>query len=220
MLLGAILVYFFVSGDIAAYRYVEPFWMFSLQASTGLWIALGVLLVATVFVRNLYCRFLCPLGAALGVLSKLTVFGIKRWSECKTCKICEKACEWGAIRGPKIVMSECVRCDDCERLYMDTKKCPHWLIIIRRKSDAHGASVGDPTTISRSFNPDEMSTSFLSVTITPSTPGSRSMSAIPGPGPSTNTPVARPSASVARPVTIVTLRHPRAGSPLSGSRMW
>jgi len=132
-LLGGILVYFFVSGNVAAYRYVEPFWMFSLKASTGLWIALGVLLVATVFVRNLYCRFLCPLGAALGLLSKLTVFRIKRWSECNTCKICEKACEWGAIRGPKIVMSECVRCDDCERLYMDTKKCPHWLIVIRRK---------------------------------------------------------------------------------------
>jgi NosR/NirI family transcriptional regulator, nitrous oxide reductase regulator len=134
-LLGGVIVYFFVSGNIGVYRYVEPFWMFSLNATTGLWIALGVLLVATVFVRNLYCRFLCPLGAALGLLSKLTVFRIKRWSECNTCKICEKTCEWGAIRGPKIVMSECVRCDDCERLYMDTKKCPHWLIIIRRKGD-------------------------------------------------------------------------------------
>lgn len=134
-LLGGILVYFFAGGDVRAYKYVEPFWMFSLNATTGLWIALALLLVATVFVRNLYCRFLCPLGAALGLLSKLTVFGIKRWSECNTCKICEKACEWGAIRGPKIVMSECVRCDDCERLYMDAKKCPHWLIIIRRKSD-------------------------------------------------------------------------------------
>ena len=31
-------------------------------------------------------------------------------------------------------MTECVRCDDCERLYMDQQKCPHW-IIIRRKSE-------------------------------------------------------------------------------------
>jgi polyferredoxin len=131
-LLGAILVYFLVTGNIAAYRYVEPFWLFSLQASTGLWIALGVLLVATVFVRNLYCRFLCPLGAALGLLSKLTVFRIKRWSECNTCKICQKACEWGAIDGPRIIKTECVRCDDCERLYEDTKKCPHHLILIRK----------------------------------------------------------------------------------------
>jgi len=41
-------------------------------------------------------------------------------------------CEWGAIRGPKIVASECVRCDDCERLYLDTEKCPHWLILARK----------------------------------------------------------------------------------------
>ena len=47
---------------------------------------------------------------------------IKRWSECDSCKICEKTCEWGAIRGPEIVMSECVRCDDCERLYLNTAK--------------------------------------------------------------------------------------------------
>jgi NAD-dependent dihydropyrimidine dehydrogenase PreA subunit len=88
--------------------------------------------VVTVFVRNAYCRFLCPVGAALGVISQVTtVFSIKRWKECNTCKICEKACEWGAIQGPKIVKSECVRCDDCERLYADTKKCPHWIILLK-----------------------------------------------------------------------------------------
>ncbi|MBI3493415.1 MAG: 4Fe-4S binding protein, partial [Acidobacteria bacterium] len=105
-----------------------------LFGTTTMWIGLAVLLVATVFVRNLYCRFLCPVGALLGVISTLTVFKIKRWSECNTCKICEKTREWGAIRGPVIVKTECVRCDDCERLYFDQQKCPHW-IILRRKSD-------------------------------------------------------------------------------------
>jgi NosR/NirI family nitrous oxide reductase transcriptional regulator len=133
-ILGGVLVYFLVSRDMSIYRYVEPFWMFTGHETTAMWIALGVLLTATVVVRNLYCRFLCPLGAALGLLSKLTIFGIKRWSECKTCKLCEKTCQWGAIEGPKIIMTECVRCDDCERLYMDQQKCPHW-IIIRRKSE-------------------------------------------------------------------------------------
>jgi len=136
VLLGAVVLYFLITNDILIYRYVEPFWMFSRQASTGMWIGLGVLLVATIFVRNLYCRFLCPVGAFLGLLSNLTVFRIKRWSECNTCKICEKACEWGAIRGPKIVASECVRCDDCERLYADTRKCPHWLILLKKKAQA------------------------------------------------------------------------------------
>ena len=133
VLAGAV-VYFLVTRDRSIYRYIEPFWMFGLHGTLVTWIGLGVLLVATVFVKNLYCRFLCPVGAALGLLSGLTVFKIKRWSECKSCKICEKACEWGAIQGPKILVTECVRCDDCERLYMDQQKCPHW-IIIRRRSD-------------------------------------------------------------------------------------
>ena len=133
--------------------------MFSLFGSTAMWIGLAVLLVATVFVRNLYCRFLCPVGAALGLISQVTtVFRIKRWAECKTCKICEKTCEWGAIRGPLIVKSECVRCDDCERLYMDQKKCPHWLILFRRKGQ-HGRSCisseasSDPSRIAGSARP-------------------------------------------------------------------
>ena len=28
--------------------------------------------------------------------------------------------------------SECVRCDDCERLYDDQKKCVHWVVLHRR----------------------------------------------------------------------------------------
>jgi len=140
-LLAGVLAYFFATKDVGVYRFVEPFWMFGLFGTTGMWVGLGVLLVATVFVRNLYCRFLCPVGAMLGILSNLTVFRIKRWAECNTCKICEKTCEWGAIRGPKIIASECVRCDDCERLYMDQKKCPHW-IILRRKGNTFISSPG------------------------------------------------------------------------------
>jgi NosR/NirI family transcriptional regulator, nitrous oxide reductase regulator len=133
--LAAVMIYYLITRDVASpIRYAEPFWMFGLFGTTGMWIGLGALLVATVFVRNLYCRFLCPVGATLGLLSSLTVFRIKRWGECNTCKICEKTCEWGAIRGPAIVKRECVRCDDCERLYLDQQKCPHW-IILRRKGN-------------------------------------------------------------------------------------
>jgi polyferredoxin len=127
--------YYLVTRDIGFYRYIEPFWMFAgIQtpaiAGPDLWIPLVALLVASVFVRNLYCRFLCPLGAFLGLISSpTTLFRIKRWKECSTCRICEKACEWGAIRGPEIIRTECVRCDDCERLYANEAKCPHHRII-------------------------------------------------------------------------------------------
>ena len=128
-ILFGVIGYYLVTRDLLVYQYVEPFWMFGLFGTAGMWFALGVLLVATLFVRNLYCRFLCPVGATLGLMSYLTVFRIKRWSECNTCKICEKACQWGAIEGPKIIMTECVRCDDCERLYASAAICPHWRII-------------------------------------------------------------------------------------------
>ena len=131
-ILAAVVAYFLVTRDHLIFRYVEPFWMFTGQGNPVMWTMLAVLLTGTLFVRNLYCRFLCPVGAALGLISSLTVFKIKRWSECSTCRICEKTCEWGAIRGPKIIKSECVRCDDCERHYMNEQKCPHWIIFYRK----------------------------------------------------------------------------------------
>jgi polyferredoxin len=132
ILFGAI-AYYLVTREIGFYRYIEPFWMFTFEATTPLWIGLGVLLVASVFVRNLYCRFLCPLGAALGLVSTLAPLKIKRWSECSQCALCEKTCEWGAIRKRKIIMAECVRCDDCEILYADKQQCPHWLLEAKRR---------------------------------------------------------------------------------------
>jgi polyferredoxin len=144
ILFGAI-GYYLVTHENAFYRYIEPFWMFSFRASAVLWVGLGVLLVASIFVRNLYCRFLCPLGAALGLLSSLSMFKIKRWSECSTCQLCEKACEWGAIRERKIVMPECVRCDDCEILYASKTRCPHWLLEAKRaRRAAEAPGTGAP----------------------------------------------------------------------------
>jgi polyferredoxin len=141
ILFGAI-GYYFATDEIRFYRYIEPFWLFSFEATTPLWIGLGALLVASVFVRNLYCRFLCPLGAAIGLVSTLSVFKIKRWSECSQCALCEKTCEWGAIRNRKIVMTECVRCDDCEILYADKQRCPHWLLELKRKTHATSGAPG------------------------------------------------------------------------------
>ena len=140
VILGGVLIYFFASGDFLVYRYIEPFWMFTLNGNALMWTLLGILLLATLFIRNLYCRYFCSVGAALGLISNLTIFRIKRWSECRTCKICEKACEWGAIDGPKISVAECVRCDDCERIYDDQQKCVHWIVLKRKAPREQPAS--------------------------------------------------------------------------------
>ncbi|MBM3514126.1 MAG: 4Fe-4S binding protein [Alphaproteobacteria bacterium] len=132
VILVAILAYFLITRDNFVYKYVEPFWMFTLSGTTVMWLLLAMLLLATVFIRNFYCRYLCSVGAALGVLSTVTIFGIKRWQQCKTCKLCDKICEWGAIKGQNVSKQECVRCDDCEILYNDQARCPHWLLTKKR----------------------------------------------------------------------------------------
>jgi NosR/NirI family nitrous oxide reductase transcriptional regulator len=157
-LLAGVIVYFLVTHDNFIFRYVEPFWMFGLHGSAIMWTMLAVLLTATLFVRNLYCRFLCPVGATLGLISSLTVFRIKRWSECSTCRICEKTCEWGAIRGPQIIKSECVRCDDCERLYANEQKCPHWIIFYRKDEIAARRAARAAAAASAQFHPSQGAT--------------------------------------------------------------
>jgi len=78
--------------------------MFAFMATSSCGSLLAALLVATVFVRNVYCRFLCPVGSFLGLISQVTtVFSINAVKECSSCKICEKACGVGAIQGPKII---------------------------------------------------------------------------------------------------------------------
>ena len=128
-LLAFVIGYYLVTHNLLIYQYTEPFWMFGLFGTPVMWTLLAALLVVTLFVRNSYCRFLCPVGATLGLMSFATVFKIKRWSECGNCRICTKACQFGAIEGGRILVTECVRCDDCERLYADQQKCPHWRII-------------------------------------------------------------------------------------------
>lgn len=137
-LVGA-LAYFLITEDRFIYKYIEPFWMFTLSGTTVMWVLLALLLFVTVFIRNFYCRYLCSVGAALGVISNLTLFKIKRWKQCDTCKLCDKVCEWGAIKGPEISKSECVRCDDCEILYNDKAKCVHWLMIKKRERKQNAA---------------------------------------------------------------------------------
>lgn len=132
LILFAVIVYFLITRDNFVYKYVEPFWMFTLNGTTVMWVLLSVLILITIFVRNFYCRYLCSVGAGLGLISNLSVFGIKRWKQCNSCNVCEKVCKWGAIEGPKILVTECVRCDDCEIIYNDKDRCVHWLMIKKK----------------------------------------------------------------------------------------
>lgn len=61
----------------------------------------GALLLVGVFVARPYCRFLCPLGAILGLLSRLAYWHIRiPPAECIRCRLCEDVCPYNAIERP------------------------------------------------------------------------------------------------------------------------
>lgn len=73
------------------------------RLSGGLTILLtgAAFLILGMFVGRPYCRFLCPYGALLKLASKVSKWRVRITPTlCTQCKLCEKACPFGAIREP------------------------------------------------------------------------------------------------------------------------
>jgi NosR/NirI family transcriptional regulator, nitrous oxide reductase regulator len=85
------------------------------------------LLVISIFTRKVYCRYICPLGAALAIPTKLRLFDwLKRRQECgDPCQLCAKECEIQAIHpNGEINANECHHCLDCQVTYVNETRCP------------------------------------------------------------------------------------------------
>ncbi|MDP1933116.1 MAG: 4Fe-4S binding protein [Gammaproteobacteria bacterium] len=134
-ILALILTLALTNPDISIFQYFEPFGtVFFFSPSTTLWVILIAILIACVLVERFYCRYVCPLGAALGVMSLLSPLRIKRVPQCTLCKVCESACPTGAIRREVIDFKECVRCDVCEiKLIKLAGTCRHPMEEITRR---------------------------------------------------------------------------------------
>ncbi len=94
------------------------------------------LLVINIFTRKFFCRYLCPLGAALSVPNGARLFSwLKRRPECGTpCKTCAKECEIQAIYPDGTInMRECHYCLDCQMTYFNDEKCPPLKKMARKK---------------------------------------------------------------------------------------
>ncbi|WP_084652505.1 NosR/NirI family protein [Bosea sp. BIWAKO-01] len=123
---------------------VEPFktaivlkfvrdWPFVIYALT--------LLSVGLFIERFFCRYLCPLGAALAIPGRLRTFEwLKRWSECGSpCQRCAKECPVQSIHPEgHINVNECIYCMHCQELYHDDQRCPH-MIQVRLKREKREA---------------------------------------------------------------------------------
>jgi polyferredoxin len=131
--LAAILLPAIAGSHASLYQYFEPFaTVFFLGRNVLLWAIAGSILVAAAVVPRFYCRYACPLGAALAIGSMLSLRRIPRVEQCDHCKVCEQHCPTGAIDGPAIDFKECVRCNECEiRLIEKSGVCRHDMEAIR-----------------------------------------------------------------------------------------
>jgi polyferredoxin len=113
--------------EVAIFQYFEPFGtLFFLNGALILWVILVAILAACFVVPRFYCRYACPLGAALAVASLASPLRIRRVPQCTYCIVCERACPTGAIQRDRIDFKECVRCDVCEiKLIEKAGSCQH-----------------------------------------------------------------------------------------------
>ena len=126
---------------------IEPFKTAIILKFSRAWpfvtFALGLLFIG-LFIERFYCRYLCPLGAALAIPARIRMFDwLKRYKECgNPCQTCGNECMVQAIHPTgEINPNECLNCMHCQVLYHSTVKCPVVIRQLKRRS-AVGAAPG------------------------------------------------------------------------------
>lgn len=86
---------------------------------TELGVGLAVLVISlagSLVYERFFCKYLCPTGAVLGLLSKVSVLKIERDADaCINCGACDKACPMNisvSTAGP-VTSPECISCNEC-----------------------------------------------------------------------------------------------------------
>jgi NosR/NirI family transcriptional regulator, nitrous oxide reductase regulator len=104
----------------------------------------GALIASSLFVERAFCRYLCPLGAAMAIPARLRLFDwLRRYRECgNPCQRCSNECPVQAIHPEgHINPNECIQCLHCQMLYHHDQKCP---VMIQRRLKREKFTVSAP----------------------------------------------------------------------------
>ncbi len=103
------------------FREIGPFKvLFNLDGSTYLIIFFAFVLLVSVFVQRAYCRYFCPVGGLLAIISMISPMKMRTTqSQCISCMMCQKVCPVDAISVERKVPAtidakECILCKECE----------------------------------------------------------------------------------------------------------
>ena len=72
------------------------------------------ILVGSVFIFRLFCRFICPLGALYGLFNRISFFGVKvEQPKCTNCNLCVSHCKLDVNH---VGDQECISCGECMKV--------------------------------------------------------------------------------------------------------
>lgn len=119
-----VVIYFSVSTARLWFADYDPYvqlfgltWLFKMGESGAVGLTIvGLVLVGSVVVDRMWCRYLCPLGAVFAVIGHLSFLRIRRdAATCTDCTLCDRPCPVGlsvSTSSPK-VSTDCIGCMDC-----------------------------------------------------------------------------------------------------------
>jgi len=113
MYLGLAMIFAATGGGYIICQY-DPFVTIFRFSGTVLMVSCGIgLLVLGIFVGRPYCRFICPYGALLGLVSTVSKWRVRITPDtCTQCRLCEQSCPFNAINSSTIeAPSRTVRAD-------------------------------------------------------------------------------------------------------------
>lgn len=113
--MNAFVIHAFLHGNYHKIADVKMLYFF-LDLSLTAAIVLSVLFILSIFFQNFWCRYLCPYGALLGVISVFSPTKVSRTEDlCISCKKCDKACpnRVEVSKEKRVYSPECTGCLSC-----------------------------------------------------------------------------------------------------------
>ncbi len=113
--MGTTMIVMFFLSDYYVIADVKMLKFFTDMSVLSAWV-LGILAVLSLLYKNFWCRYLCPYGALLGLLSKLSPVKVRRTeSACTHCGSCSRSCpaRIDVEKNTVVNSAECFGCMTC-----------------------------------------------------------------------------------------------------------